>query len=121
LLLKGGRVVDPSQEVDDTLDLLLGEAGVEALGARLLTRGATVVDVAGLVVCPGLIDLRAHLGEPGHEDRETVRTGTRAAAAGGFTAVCAMPGTDQNDQAGPTRALLDRARLRGSPCTRWGP
>ena len=114
LLLKGGRVVDPSQGIDDTLDVLLGEAGVEELGARLAARGATVVDVAGLVVCPGFIDLRTHLGEPGHEDRETVRTGTRAAAAGGFTAVCAMPGSDPvNDHAGITRALLDRARLEG--------
>lgn len=106
--------MDPSQGIDDTLDVLLGEAGVEELGARLPARGATVVDVAGRVVCPGFIDLRAHLGEPGHEDRETVRTGTRAAAAGGFTAVCAMPGSDPvNDHAGLTRALLDRARLEG--------
>ena len=94
--------------------MLLAEAGIQELGPRLSARGATVVDVAGLVVCPGFIDLRAHLGEPGHEDRETIRTGTRAAAAGGFTAVCAMPGSDPvNDHAGLTRALLDRARLEG--------
>ncbi|HEY5908663.1 MAG TPA: dihydroorotase [Vicinamibacteria bacterium] len=112
LLLKGGRVVDPAQRIDDVLDVLLSENGIEELGARVAARGATVVDAKGLVVCPGFIDLRAHLGEPGHEERETIRTGTRAAAAGGFTAVCAMPGSDPvNDHAGLTRALLDLARL----------
>ena len=66
------------------------------------------------MVCPGFIDLHTHLREPGREDKETIATGTRAAAAGGFTAVCAMPNTDPvNDGAGITRAILDRARADG--------
>jgi dihydroorotase len=111
LLLKGGRVVDPSQGLDGERDVLLADGVVAELGARLAPRGAQVVDVAGLVVCPGFIDLHTHLREPGREDKETVATGTRAAAAGGFTAVCAMPNTDPvNDRAATTRALLERAR-----------
>lgn len=110
LLLKGGRVVDPSQGLDDTLDLLIEDGRVAPAAAKSQARGAEVLDVSGLVVAPGFIDLHTHLREPGREDKETIFTGTRAAAAGGFTAVCAMPNTDPvNDQAGITRAILDRA------------
>jgi dihydroorotase len=115
LLLKGGRVVDPAGGVDETLDVLLGPGGIEEVSGRVSARGATVVDVKGLVVCPGFIDLHTHLREPGHEEKETIRSGTRAAAAGGFTAVCAMPNTDPvNDQAGITRAILEKARAEGA-------
>jgi len=114
LILKGGRVVDPSQGIDARVDVRVENGLVAATGARLSTRGAEVADVTGLVVCPGFIDLHAHLREPGHEEKETIATGTRAAAAGGFTAVCAMPNTDPvNDNAGATRAILDRARSEG--------
>jgi dihydroorotase len=79
------------------------------------TQGAATVDVRGRVVCPGFIDLHTHLREPGREDKETIATGTRAAAAGGFTAVCAMPNTEPvNDTAGITRAILERARTEGA-------
>ncbi len=68
----------------------------------------------GLVVCPGFIDLHTHLREPGQEEKETIATGTRAAAAGGYTAVCAMPNTvPVNDQAGITRAMIERAKAEG--------
>jgi len=114
LLVKGGRVVDPSQGIDAALDVLLADGKVEKLGARLAARGAPVIDADGLVVCPGFIDIHTHLREPGREDKETIASGTRAAAAGGFTAVCAMPNTDPvNDTAGITRAIVEKARAEG--------
>jgi dihydroorotase len=115
LLLKGGRVVDPSQGLDGPADVLLADGRVAEVGAKLAARGAEVLDLAGLVVCPGFIDLHVHLREPGREDKETIATGTQAAAAGGFTAVCAMPNTEPvNDNAGITRAILERARTEGA-------
>jgi dihydroorotase len=115
LLVKGGRVVDPSQGIDAALDVLLADGKVEKLDARLSARGAEVIDADGLVVCPGFIDIHTHLREPGREDKETIATGTRAAAAGGFTAVCAMPNTDPvNDTAGITRAIVEKARAEGA-------
>jgi dihydroorotase len=95
ILLKGGRVIDPANGVDDTLDVLLADGQVAGVGKELKGGDdADVRDVAGLVVAPGLIDLHVHLREPGGEHKETIATGARAAAAGGFTAVCAMPNTD---------------------------
>ncbi len=96
LLLAGGRVLDPSQGLDLAVgDVLLVDGRVEHAGERVgRPDGAEVVDCAGLVVSPGFIDVHCHLREPGREDVETVATGARAAAAGGFTAVCAMPNTD---------------------------
>jgi dihydroorotase len=115
LLLRGGRVVDPGLGLDAARDVMVVDGTVEAVAARLPTKGATVVDVRGLVVCPGFIDVHVHLREPGREDKETIATGTRAAAAGGFTAVCAMPNTSPvNDNAGITRAILEKARAEGA-------
>jgi dihydroorotase len=108
-------VVDPSRGLDEDLDVLIEDGRVTEVSTRAKPRGAEVLDVAGLVVCPGFIDLHAHLREPGREDKETIATGTRAAAAGGFTAVCAMPNTDPvNDSADVTRSILDRARVVGT-------
>jgi len=95
LLLTGGRVVDPSQSLDGVCDVLLAEGKVEAVAPSLdVPEGVRVLDCAGLVITPGLIDVHVHLREPGGEHKETIRTGARAAAAGGFTAICAMPNTD---------------------------
>lgn len=96
LLLAGGRVLDPSQGLDVADgDVLLVDGRVEHAGGRVgRPDDATVVDCAGLVVSPGFVDVHCHLREPGREDVETIATGARAAAAGGFTAVCAMPNTD---------------------------
>jgi len=95
LLLKGGRIIDPSRGFDQTADLLVQDGAIAGVGRGLgAPDGAETMDVAGLVVAPGLIDLHTHLREPGYEDRETIATGAMAAAAGGFTAVCAMPNTD---------------------------
>jgi dihydroorotase len=96
LLLRGGRVLDPSQGLDlASGDVLLVDGKVEHAGARIAgPDDAETIDCAGLVVSPGFIDVHCHLREPGREDVETIATGARAAAAGGFTAVCAMPNTD---------------------------
>ncbi|HKZ33223.1 MAG TPA: dihydroorotase [Vicinamibacteria bacterium] len=115
LLVKGGRVVDPSQGIDRALDVLLEDGKVEKLAPRIPARGAELIEAGGLVVCPGFIDIHTHLREPGREDKETIASGTRAAAAGGFTAVCAMPNTHPvNDTAGITRAIVEKARAEGS-------
>ena len=114
LLIKGGRVVDPAVGLDDDRDVLIAEGIVQEVGKRVAARGAEVIDATGLVVCPGFIDVHTHLREPGREDKETIATGTAAAAAGGYTAVCAMPNTDPvNDTAGITRLILERAREAG--------
>jgi dihydroorotase len=111
LLLKGGRVIDPAQGVDATLDVLIMDDTVAEVGPRLSSRGAQVLEVKGLVVCPGFIDIHTHLREPGQEHKETIATGSRAAAAGGFSAVCAMPNTEPvNDNEGITRLIVERAR-----------
>jgi dihydroorotase len=94
-LLIGGRLLDPSQGLDEVGDLLLRDGLIEAHGQSLGTPDdAEVIDCAGAVVSPGFIDVHCHLREPGREDVETIATGARAAAAGGFTAVCAMPNTE---------------------------
>ena len=95
VLLTGGRIIDPSSNLDGVGDVLLRDGKVESVGGRIAAPdGATVVDCTGRVVAPGFIDVHCHLREPGREDVETIATGARAAAAGGFTAVCAMPNTD---------------------------
>jgi dihydroorotase len=117
LLVKGGRVVDPATGTDAVLDLLI-EGGRIAerrpAGRGAAPPGASVVDAAGRVVCPGFIDMHVHLREPGHEHKETIETGTRAAAAGGFTAVACMPNTDPwNDGLSVTEFIVTEARRRG--------
>lgn len=95
LLLRGGRVLDPSAGRDEISDVLLRDGRIEAVGTSLgVPDGAEVLDCSGLFVSPGFVDVHCHLREPGREDVETVATGARAAAAGGFTAVCAMPNTE---------------------------
>ena len=94
LLLRGGRIVDPSQGIDAVGDVLLRNGKVEACGGSLGTPdGAETLDCSGLIVSPGMIDVHVHLREPGREDVETIATGAHSAAAGGFTGICAMPNT----------------------------
>jgi dihydroorotase len=114
LLLKGGRVIDPAQGLDAARDVLIKSGRVAEVGSRLAARGAEIVDLSGRIVCPGFIDTHVHLREPGFEQKETIASGTRAAASGGFTAVCAMPNTDPvNDCASTTRFILDQSEAEG--------
>ena len=111
LLLKNGRVIDPASGRDGIADVLIQDAVVAAVGRNLGESGAKVFDATGLVVAPGFIDMHVHLREPGFEHAETIETGSRAAAAGGFTTICAMPNTDPvNDNPTVTRFIIERAR-----------
>ncbi|MCL2678725.1 MAG: dihydroorotase [Dehalococcoidia bacterium] len=92
LIIKGGRVIDPSQNLDDITDVLISAGRVESIGGNMPSE-AEVIDARGKVVCPGFIDLHCHLRQPGYEQKETIATGARAAARGGFTTVCCMPNT----------------------------
>jgi len=115
LLLRSGRVIDPANNVDAVQDVLIADGKIERLGRSLeAPAGAEVVDANGKIVCPGLIDMHVHLREPGQEYKETVATGTRAAAAGGFTAVCCMANTSPvNDNGAVTDYILAKAKVEG--------
>ena len=115
LLLRGGRLLDPSQQLDETGDVLLSGGVVEAVGrlgeVRRDGEELETIDCAGRVVSPGFIDVHCHLREPGREEVETIASGARAAAAGGFTAVCAMPNTDPvTDNQAAVGFILSQAR-----------
>jgi dihydroorotase len=111
LLIRNGRVIDPANGVDRVADVLLANGIVRAVGENLPARGAEEFDATGLVVAPGFIDMHVHLREPGFESSETIETGSKCAAVGGFTTVCCMPNTNPvNDTAHLTRYILERAR-----------
>jgi dihydroorotase len=114
VLVRGGRVVDPSSGLDGVLDLLIDGGSIAAVGAGLGVSPDRTIDAGGLVVVPGLIDMHVHLREPGYEAKETIATGVRAAVRGGFTTVCAMPNTDPvNDRREVTERILAGARREG--------
>lgn len=119
LLIANGRVVDPANRLNTVLDLLIVDGKVAKLGAKLSetyegAKDAQVMDAAGKLVVPGFIDLHTHLREPGYEYKETIKTGTAAAAAGGFTTICVMPNTRPvNDNQSVTKFILDKARKEG--------
>jgi len=115
ILLRGGRVIDPARDFDASADVLVREGKVAGVGPGVAApAGARVIDVKGRWIVPGLIDLHTHLREPGQEYKETIETGTAAAAAGGFTAVCAMPNTvPPNDNRAVTELIVRRARESG--------
>ncbi|HWW63023.1 MAG TPA: dihydroorotase [Thermoanaerobaculia bacterium] len=113
LLITGGRVIDPSQDLDASLDVLI-EGGVIAKVDKKIKANVETFDASGLVVAPGFIDLHTHLREPGQEHKETIATGTRAAVAGGYTAVCAMANTvPPNDERAVTEMVVAEAARNG--------
>jgi dihydroorotase len=110
LIIRNGRVIDPANGLDKVADVLIEEDRIAALGEKLQVSGAERFDASGLVVAPGFIDMHAHLREPGFEHAETIESGSRAAAAGGFTTICCMPNTSPvNDNATVTSYIVDRA------------
>ena len=116
LLLRGGRVVDPANGLDAVQDVLIGDGRIVRVGPALKApEGTRVLDVTGKVVCPGFIDIHVHLREPGLEYKETIASGTRAAAAGGFTALACMANTEPaNDNRAVTDFILAKARVEGA-------
>jgi len=114
LLIKGGRIIDPSQQMDRTADLLIEDGLVKSIDDSISIEGVEILDAAGLIVAPGFVDLHVHLREPGDEYKETIASGAAAAVAGGFTSICAMPNTTPvNDSASVTRFIIDKAREAG--------
>ncbi|HSP06907.1 MAG TPA: dihydroorotase, partial [Acidobacteriota bacterium] len=110
LLLKNGRLLDPSRNLDATLDLRIENGRISQIGLALEASGSDALDLRGLVVAPGFVDMHVHLREPGKEEAETILSGTRAAAAGGFTAVACMPNTSPfNDSVSMTDFILHRS------------
>lgn len=111
LVIRNGRVIDPASGHDGTADVLIEEGRIAAVGPNLDAGGATTLDASGLIVAPGFIDMHVHLREPGFEHAETIESGSRAAAAGGFTSICPMPNTlPVNDSATVTSYIVEKAR-----------
>ena len=94
MLIRNGRIIDPANRVDTTGDLLICDGKIDRIGDRIETEASQTVDAKGLIVTPGLVDMHVHLREPGFEHKETIASGTRAAAVGGFTSVACMANTD---------------------------
>jgi dihydroorotase len=114
VLITNARLVDPSQQLDATLDILIEEGTVARVDRKIKVSNVETFDASGLVATPGFIDLHTHLREPGQEHKETIATGTRAAVAGGYTAVCAMANTvPPNDERAVTEMVVAEAARNG--------
>ena len=119
VLIKNGRVIDPTNNIDEPKDLLIEKGKIKALetsGKIRIDAGerTAVIDAKSCVVCPGLIDMHVHFREPGFEYKETIESGCQSAAAGGFTSVAVMPNTNPvNDTRSVTEHILSLARAKG--------
>ncbi len=122
ILIRNGRLIDPKTDRDEIVDVLIEGDAIARIGADLSSEGVDeVIDATGLIVAPGLIDVHTHLREPGYEWKETIKTGTMAAARGGFTSVVCMANTDPvNDNKSVTEYIMEKARTEGAvrvfPC-----
>jgi dihydroorotase len=113
LVVKNGRVIDPARHVDQIADVAVEDGVIRTVESNIDTTASEVLDATGCVVAPGFIDIHVHLREPGFEHSETIETGSRAAAAGGFTSICCMPNTlPVNDSPTVTHYILERARQK---------
>ncbi len=115
LLIKNGRVIDPASGIDETLDILVEKGKIAGIKSRIEAKEQKVIDASRLVVAPGFIDMHTHLREPGQEDKETIRSGSLAAAKGGFTSIACMPNTiPVNDNRGVTEYIISEAKKRAA-------
>ena len=115
MLIRNGRIIDPANQVDTTGDLLIRDGKIDQIGDRIETEVSQTVDAEGLIVTPGLVDMHVHLREPGFEHKETITSGTRAAAAGGFTSVACMANTNPvADSPDVIELIRSRARDNGA-------
>jgi dihydroorotase len=111
IVIKNGRVIDPASQTDRVADVLIVDGRIAGVAPNLASPKAEIFDATGMIVAPGFIDMHVHLREPGFEHAETIESGARAAAAGGFTSVCCMPNTKPvNDSAMVTSYIVERAR-----------
>ena len=116
ILIKNGRVIDPANKIDAILDILIENGRITEIGKAISHQPSVIslIDASGKIVVPGLIDMHVHLREPGYEYKETVKTGTESALAGGFTSIACMPNTKPvNDNQSVTDFILDKARKEG--------
>src|SRR5215831_19414345 len=111
MVIKNGHVIDPASQTDRIADVLIVDGRIAGVGPDLSSPQAEVFDATGMIVAPGFIDMHVHLREPGFEHSETIESGSRAAAAGGFTSICCMPNTHPvNDSPTVTSYIIERAR-----------
>ena len=111
LLIKGGRVIDPANKIDAEMDVLVKDAKIAKVEKGIKEKADETIEAKGLIVCPGLIDMHVHLREPGREDKETIATASRAAAAGGFATIAGMPNTSPDaDNQTVIEFVLSRAK-----------
>lgn len=114
LLVKSGRVIDPANNIDEVRDILIENGKISAVSKGIEKKASEIINAGGMVVLPGLIDMHVHLREPGREDEETIETGTRAGAHGGFTSLACMPNTNPPaDNAEVVKFILSQAKLSG--------
>ncbi|MCK4852521.1 MAG: amidohydrolase family protein, partial [Candidatus Omnitrophica bacterium] len=111
ILIKNARIVDPSQGIDIKGNILIDRGRIAGIGETVKDKDAEIIDAKGKITAPGLVDMHAHLREPGREEQETIESGLRAAVAGGFTTVCAMPNTSPPcDCQAQVKFLYEKAR-----------
>src|SRR5579862_6021793 len=111
IVIKNGRVIDPASHTDRVADVLIVDGRIAGVAPNLSSPKAEIFDASGMVVAPGFLDMHVHLREPGFEHAETIESGSRAAAAGGFTSICPMPNTAPvNDNATVTSYIIEKAR-----------
>src|SRR5258707_1093881 len=115
IVIRNGRVIDPSSNTDSVADVLIVDGRIVGVAPNLSSPNAEVFDATGMIVAPGFIDMHVHLREPGFEHAESIESGSRAAAAGGFTSICCMPNTKPvNDSATVTSYIVQQARAKAA-------